>query len=231
MECTFQTSHIAQPLQRFIGKDRQRTLLRHPSYVIQLGLRHWLFNHYNSFFMKPMYHVDSIMFIRPTLISIYGNRKTGYGTNGFNHLLVILTSQFYFEDIELIRTFLRFLTYHLGCINADSESSRRGFVLIQPPNLIPWGLQQFSHKIMQCNIYSRFSSSISRRKFIHISQNIFQLERIRKLPDDILHFLQESHYTFHCTQLFLQIGRHGCFAITGNSIIFNLHLYIRSCGA
>ena len=132
------------------------------SNIIQLGFRHRLLNHDNPFFFQPLYHINGIMLIRPTLIGIDGNRQVGHRTDCFNHLFIILTPQFYFENIELLGTFLRFFSYHIRRIDTNGKSGRRSFFLIQSPYLIPRSSQQFAHKVVQRNIYSSLSGGISR---------------------------------------------------------------------
>ena len=125
-----------------------------------------------------MYHIERMMFVLPTLVGINGNRKVRHRTDGLYHFLVVLPPQLHFKDIEPVGTLFRLFTHHVGRINTDGESCRGSLFLVQPPYLIPRGLQQFAHKVVQGDVHSSFSSGIPCREAVYISQYIFQLKGV-----------------------------------------------------
>ena len=137
-----------------------------------------LLYHDNSFFVQPMYHIERMMFVLPTLVGINGNRKVRHRTDVLYHFLVVLPPQLHFKDIELVGTLFRLFTHHVGRINTDGESCRGSLFLVQTPYLIPRGLQQFAHKVVQGDVHSSFSSGIPCREAVYISQYIFQLKGV-----------------------------------------------------
>ena len=91
---------------------------------------------------------------------------------------------------------------------------------------MPWLSHDFPCQVVQGNVDGCFGGRIVFGNFIYMGKDVFQVKRVGK-PVEV-YFFQKVHYRRLC---FAQIGRKGCFAIAGDTVVFDFRKHHRRGGA
>ena len=181
MVCTLDRRNVCQTLYRLIGEYRKGTALCDPCIVVHSFLRHRLFDHDDSVFLKPEDFIQGLLAVLPSLVRIDCKRKIRDLADGADHFLVIVQSHLDLEDVELVRTFSGLLAHDIRCVDTYCKCGVRCLGRVQTPYPPPWLAHQFSYKIMQGNIYGSLGCIVSRRQTVHVCQYFLKTERILEL--------------------------------------------------
>src|SRR3712207_8409771 len=83
-----------------------------------------------------------------------------------------------FPYTTLFRSFAGLLTHHVGCVDTDGEGGRGGLALVQSPQFVPRGAQEFAHKVVQGDVDGGLGSAVTGREAVDVSEDVVYLEGV-----------------------------------------------------
>ena len=76
------------------------------------------------------------------------------------------------------------------------------------------------------DVHRRLGGRVAQGKAVHVREDVFQLERVRELPQ--VHLFQEGAHAFHGLP---EVGGHRRLAVTDEAVVMDFNLHVRRGGA